>query len=140
VTTWGPIRWIGPVLLLALVACQTTIEIHERDQREILGAIRARGEAAVVVALLEPDGFEDPDQETRVRTEIARMQKQVLADIDTTDFRPRALFVSVPAIAGTVRSERGLRALLGHRLVRSVSLDAGGTGSRALPFHSASGA
>jgi hypothetical protein len=120
-----------PPLLLALVACQTAMQsIRERDEREIVAAIRTRGEAAVVVALFEPDGFEDPTQETRVRTEIARMQKEVLADIDTTDFRPRVLFVSVPAIAGTVRSERGLRALLGHRLILRVSLDSGGTGSQ----------
>ncbi len=130
-TTWGPIRSIMPALLLALDACQTAMQsLRERDEREILAAIRTHGEAAVVVALVEPDGFEDPNQETRVRAEIARMQKEVLADIDITDFRSRVLFVSVPAIAGTVRSEQGLRALLGHRLILRVSLDSGGTGGQ----------
>jgi len=120
-----------PALLLALVACQTAMEANrERDQQEIVAAIRARGEAAVIVALTEPEGFGDPAQATRVREEIARMQAEVLAAIDTTDFRPGQRFASVPALAGTVRSERGLRALSAHRLVRRVSLDTGGTGSR----------
>jgi hypothetical protein len=127
---WRSVRTLTPALLLALVACQTVMESNrERDHRDILAAIRARGEAGVLIALYEPDGFDDPAQATQVRREIARMQDEVLAALDTNDFRPGQRFASVPAIAGTVRSERGLRALSAHPLIRRVSLDTGGTGS-----------
>jgi hypothetical protein len=120
------------LVLLLLLACRTAMEDSvQRDRGEILSAISARGEAAVVVALVEPSGFSDPARGVEVRAEIARMQSEVLAAVDSADFRPGQRFTSVPALAGRLRTERGLRLLLAHPHVRRVSLDAGGTGSPA---------
>jgi alkylation response protein AidB-like acyl-CoA dehydrogenase len=118
------------LLVLLVVACHPALEVdRERVQPEVLTMIRARGEAAVMIALTPPPGFGDPavDQE-QIRADIARMQAEVLAALDTVDFRARQPFASIPAMAGTLRTEQGLRTLLAHPHVRRVDLDPAGGG------------
>jgi len=120
----------GALLFLPGVSCHPAPEVdRERVQAEVLTTIRAGEEAAVMIALTPPPGFGDPaaDQE-RIRADISRMQAEVLAALDTADFRPRQPFLSIPAMAGTLRTERGLRALLDHPYVRRVDLDPAGGG------------
>lgn len=102
---------------------------RSRSHQAILAALQARGEASVVVALVEPTGFTDPAQASASRAAIARMQDAVVAALDSTDFRETKRFASVPALTGLLRSERGLRLLTGHPYVRQVSLDTGGSGT-----------
>lgn len=99
-----------------------------RSQQSILGALEARGEVAVVVALVDPPGFGDPTQGDSIRAAIARMQDAVVASVDSTDFTETKRFAAVPALAGILRSERGLRRLLALPQVRDVALDTGGGG------------
>jgi hypothetical protein len=98
---------------------------------DILALIRARGEAAIMIALVEPAGYGRADTDVaRIRADIARMQAEVLAALDTADYRDRLRYAAIPAMAGTVRTERGLSVLLAHPHVRRVDLDTGGTGTR----------
>jgi hypothetical protein len=64
-----------------------------------------------------------------VRAEIARVQQEVLSRLDARDFELGKRFESVPAIAGTLRTQRGLERLLADPRVRRVDLDVGGGGS-----------
>jgi hypothetical protein len=74
---------------------------------EVLTELRATGEAPVVVALKEPPGYADPDADRqRILAEIARMQAEVLRSLHPTEYRDRHRFASVPAMAGTLLSER----------------------------------
>lgn len=122
-------------LLLALVllspgACQANMHSEQADpQQDILVAMRERGEAPVMIALHAPTDSADSATAERTRATIARMQEEVLAALDSVDFRLRVRYGSVPALSGVVRSERGLRVLLSHPHVRAVSLDTGGTGT-----------
>jgi hypothetical protein len=122
---------LAAVLALTALACRSISEGEfTQAHRDILAEIRNEGEASVMIALVEPPGFGDPDRAPEVRAAIARMQSTVIAALDTADFRPRQRFLAVPAFAGTIRSERGLRALLSNSNVRAVSLDRGGTGTK----------
>jgi hypothetical protein len=120
--------------LLALlgVACHPALEVdRDRVEPDVLTMIRAHGEAAVMIALTEPPGFGDPAADPeRIRAHIARMQAEVLAALDTVDFRARHTFSSIPAMAGTLRTEQGLQTLLAHRHVRRVDLDPAGGGAQ----------
>ena len=91
----------------------------------VLPTLQARGAAQVVVALNEPTASPMSDR----RATIARLQQELLADVEPHGFRQRQLFVAVPAIAGTVLSEKALRALAAHHLVRRIDLDMGGGGT-----------
>ncbi|TVP45782.1 MAG: hypothetical protein EA350_08390 [Gemmatimonadales bacterium] len=122
----------GALLFLPGVSCHPALEVdRERVQPDVLTTLHAGEEAAVMIALTPPPGFGDPaaDQE-RIRAEISRMQAEVLSAVDTADFRPRQPFLSIPAMAGTLRTERGLRTLLEHRYVRRVDLDPAGGGGQ----------
>lgn len=117
------------LVLLSAGACQANMHSEPADpHRDILLAVRERGEAPVMIALHAPTGADSATAD-RTRATIARMQEEVLAALDTADFRLRVRYGSVPALSGVVRSERGLRRLLSHPHVRAVSLDTGGTGS-----------
>ncbi|MGH7577673.1 MAG: hypothetical protein ACREM1_21445 [Longimicrobiales bacterium] len=98
---------------------------------DVLRVLRAEGEVPVVVALTEPAGYGDQGVDMdRIRAEIARTQADVLASLDTTDYRSRTLFASIPAMAGVVLSERGLEQLLANPHVERVDVDPEGTGTR----------
>ncbi|HSJ23933.1 MAG TPA: hypothetical protein VK929_04550 [Longimicrobiales bacterium] len=117
------------VVPLLLAACQRPMDQPINVGADVLTMLRERGQAAVIVALVRPPGFGDPDADrASVNAVIARMQSEVISSIDSADFRARTRFESVPALAGTVLSERGLRQLLAHVHVRRVDLDPGGGG------------
>jgi hypothetical protein len=127
----GWLRLLAPAVLLLPLACHATRPpTGDRAAPEVLAALRATGEAPVVVALVEPSGYPDPGADRqRIRAEIARMQEEVLQSLDPAEYRDRHRFESVPAMAGTLLSERALRTLLSHPHVRRVDLDPGGTGT-----------
>jgi hypothetical protein len=95
---------------------------------EVMDVLRADGRADVMVALKLPPGFEAEPGSERLRAEIARLQDDVLASMDDGDFRVRQRFKAIPALAGTVLTERGLRRLSSHPGVVRVDMDAGGGG------------
>jgi hypothetical protein len=118
------------LVLLPPGACQANMHSEPADpHRDILLALRERGEAPVMIALHSPTDHADSATAERTRATIARMQEEVIAAVDSADFRLRVRFGSVPALSGVVRTERGLRRLLSHPHVRAVSLDSGGTGT-----------
>jgi hypothetical protein len=82
-----------------------------------------------MISLVEPTGIDATVDPARWQAEIARLQQSVLSQLAPEDFESRTLFTSVPAIAGTLRTERGLAILTAHPNVRRVDLDAGGGGS-----------
>lgn len=124
------VRALVALVLLFPGACQSNMHSEPADpHREITVALRERGEAPVMIALHAPTEPAGPANAERTRAAIARLQDEVLAAMDTADFRLRVRFGSVPALSGVVRSERGLRLLLSHPHVRAVSLDTGGTGT-----------
>ncbi|HUG42271.1 MAG TPA: hypothetical protein VMM12_17540 [Longimicrobiales bacterium] len=96
---------------------------------DVLDAVRVHGRADVMVALVPPVGYDDAEPAgPRVRAEIARLQDEVLESLGAVHFTLRQRFVAVPALAGTVLSEEGLRALSAHPGVARVDLDVGGGG------------
>lgn len=98
---------------------------------EVREALRTNGMAHVLVALEPPPGFGEPAADTeRLAAAIAAVQDRVIAALDTADFRVRQQFRNVPALAGTVRTERGLAILSGHPAVVRIDLDLGGGGTR----------
>lgn len=124
-----PLSLLALTALLALAACRTVMESpRAQSQQAVEQALQTRGEVAVLVALVEPPGFSDPGQAASTRAAIARMQNEVVAALDTTDFRETKRFAALPALAGILKSERGLRILMGLPPVRQVSLDTGGSG------------
>ena len=101
---------------------------HAKLGPGVRDALDRHGAARVVVSLatsVDAAGAADP----RGRAEIARLQDAVLAGLDTTDFRLGQRYAAVPALAGTLRSRRGLARLLAHPAVRRVDLDPAGGGS-----------
>lgn len=97
---------------------------------ELLHVLRATGEAPVIVALVDPPTHPDPALDSlQRRIAIARVQARVLARLGASDYRVGELFTSVPAMSGTVLSERGARRLAAHPSVRRVDLDVGGGGA-----------
>jgi hypothetical protein len=118
--------------LAAAVGCRSLDrngEIALND--EVLKTIRANGAAPVLVTL-RTSLTHDPDAKSEteaLRVEIARVQDEVLASLEHSDFRLRHRFATVPALSGTVLSERGLRTLSTHPLVDRLDLDEGGGGA-----------
>jgi hypothetical protein len=125
------LRFAIPALIMAVFGCQTLVESEGAAVApDVRSALRTHGEAHVVVALVSPLGYDDPlADRNRVRAEIARLQQEVLASLDPRDYRSRHLLESVPAMSGTLLSERGLSTLLSHPHVRRVDLDAQGGGT-----------
>lgn len=117
---------------LLFLACHPAMDMDRtRTDSDVLAMLRARGEAPVMIALTEPAGYADATADAAwIRSEIARLQAEVVAALDSADYRERHRFVAIPAMSGVVRSERGLEVLLSHPHVRRVDLDPGGTGTR----------
>jgi hypothetical protein len=96
----------------------------------VLETLTATGSVSVVIALVEPasqsSAGEDREQ---LRGDIARLQSEVLDELEAPDYRGGVRFEFVPALSGTVLSRNGLSILLAHPKVRRVDLDAGGSGS-----------
>lgn len=127
-------RRIGPAIIAlsfgAGPACQAVTPTDDLPlDPEVRSILRAEGEVNVVIVLVDPPGYGDPlaDQE-RIRADIARMQGEVVEALGPANYRDRRRFVSVPAMAGALLTERGLDLLLAHSLVRRVDRDLEGTG------------
>jgi hypothetical protein len=133
--TMRNISGMAVALPLLLLACHPGEEPGDvSGHADVLTVIRAHGGAAVMIALVHPPGFGDPAGDgDAIRGEIARMQEGVLAALDSADFRLRQRFASIPAMAGTLRTEQGLRVLLAHPYVRRVDLDPSGGGTARPP-------
>lgn len=124
-----PIRRTIPALAVLLAGCQTLPIGEPEPHRAVLTALEADGEAQVVVALVSPAGHGEPDADAEeVRSEISRLQSEVLASVSPRDFQLRHRFETIAALSGTILTRRGLRDLLAHPNVRAVDLDPGGTG------------
>jgi hypothetical protein len=114
---------------LALTACARPAPGAGEPSPALMDALRADGRVEVMVTLTPPPGYEPgraPDAGTRAA--IARLQDDVLDGLDPADFRLRTRFRSIPALAGTVLTERGLRALAADPRVARVDRDPGGGG------------
>lgn len=121
-------RLVGSTILaLTLMGCRTVME-SDRSARDVLAALREHGKAAVMIALVTPPGAGDPANAQATRAAIARMQDDLIAAVDSSDFRVGARYTSVPVLAGVLFSERGLRRVRAHPFVSGVTLDTGGTG------------
>ena len=93
---------------------------------DVVTTLEATGEAHVLIALqLSGAGAGTVDERT---AEIARAQERVLDALDATDYRNRVRFETVPALAGTLYTLRGLEILAKHPDVRRIDLDLGGGG------------
>lgn len=62
------------------------------------------------------------------RSRIAQMQNDVLARLGFNDYEERHTFNSVPAMAGRLKSQAGLEALVRNPHVVKIDVDVGGTG------------
>lgn len=130
--SWARFRaCLTPTAALVIVVACTSVTSVQRAvvSNDVVAALRAHGEAAVMISLTEPTGIDATVERARWQAEIARLQQSVLSRIGPEDFESRTLFLSVPAIAGTVRTERGLAILADHPNVRRVDLDEGGSGT-----------
>jgi hypothetical protein len=131
-TSWaGRLALLAPVaVLVALLGCGRAFSRqHAVVKDDVLATLRAKGEAAVMISLIEPTGIDAATEPARWRAEIARLQQSVLSQLPAQHFERRTLFASVPAIAGTLRTERGLTILTSNPNVRRVDLDVGGGGT-----------
>ncbi len=121
--------WASVLFLFAAVPAQGQEGVSEKIGPGVAEAVRARGAARVVVALVEPPALQK--QATNLpalRAETARLQDAVLATLRAEDFEAALRFEAVPALAGTVRSAAGLAVLEAHPGVLRVDLDVGGGG------------
>lgn len=125
------LAFLASCTLALLSSCHSSIEPARRDATaEVASRLATRGEAAVIVSLVEPPGYRDPARAPEVRAAIARMQAEVLATLGPADFQPGVQYTSIPAFAGVLRSVQGLERLLAHPHVRGVALDVDGGGAR----------
>ena len=126
VETWRA-RWLLVPFLLAAVSCHLPASATSAVAGPgVLRALRAGGDAHVVIALVDSAGA--GADAASVRRAIARAQAEVLEQLPAADYRSTQLFTAVPAMTGTVLTERGLRRILAHPRVRRVDVDAGGRG------------
>ena len=121
-----------PALVIAVLlpACRTPeVPLLMKVTPDVVDAVRVSDSAQVLISLEPPPGYgeEGTDLEA-VRVRIARDQDEVLAALAPEDYRNRLRFDAVPALAGTVLSERALRVLDGHPNVVQVALDPAGGG------------
>ena len=139
-----PTPWLAAsVLLIAVIlaSCDLLAPLREQegagvpiggsDGRAEIGSdvvlsIRANGEAHVMIALHLSTAAAATAAERRA--EIARAQERVLGALDAPDYRNRVRFGTVPALAGTIYTCRGLETLARHPDVRRIDLDVGGGG------------
>jgi hypothetical protein len=126
----APWMSVSTLLLTAAVLSAASCHASAGPSDQVIGVdpvlerLRSAGEPRVMVSLvLDPGADNEP-------AAIERARDAVLAALDTADFRVTHRFERVPAIGGVLRTERGLRILLGHPMVRRVDLDIGVEGTR----------
>lgn len=129
-----PLHRLVAALSIAASACHSPAPVHPAlVAPDVLGALRAHGQAHVVVALATSAQPRDAAGGASARAAIARVQAELLSQLGPEDYRSTQLYAAVPAMAGTVLSERGLRRILAHPHVRGVDLDPGGGGAPSPP-------
>jgi hypothetical protein len=100
---------------------------HEQKVgKGIVETLLSKGEANVVVALVNPTSSDRPQEE------ISKLQDQVLSELDSSEFLIKVRFDNISGFAGTVLSEPGLVKLASHPHVKKIDLDvnvSGGTKS-----------
>jgi len=121
------LRWPG--VFLAFVGAGQSAQVEKVGQ-EVIAALQSDGEANVVIALVKPPALRAAQIDLlALNSEIASLQGQVLSVLDTSEYRERYQYQSIPALAGRL-TETGLAKLIANPNVVRIDLDIGGSGSR----------
>lgn len=117
-------------MLLLTLGCRTPAEVRfVKIDADVVAAAREGSPTPVIISLTPPDGYgEEGADLAAVQAAIARVQEEVLAELDSSVYENRIRFDAVPALAGTILSPRALVVLERHPQVVAVSLDLGGVG------------
>jgi hypothetical protein len=106
-------------------------EYEQKVGKGVVETLLSKGEASVVVALVNPTSSDRPQiDQDRIREEIGKLQDQVLSELDSSEFLIKVRFDNISGFAGTVLSEPGLVKLASHPHVKKIDLDvdvSGGT-------------
>ena len=122
-------KLLWPGVILAFVGAGQSAEVGKVGQ-EVIESIQAEGEANVVIALVKPPALLAAHIDLpALNSEIASLRGQVLSSLDTSEYRERYRYQSIPALAGRL-TETGLAKLIANPNVVRIDLDIGGTGSR----------
>ena len=107
----------------------TSAEETARIGPGVSEALRETVSVSVVIMLVTPESLaEDHADPVDLRREVARIQNEVLADLDPVEFRVAARYASVPAFSGLLTSA-GLAQLKSDPRLLRVDLDTGGSGA-----------
>jgi len=132
--------WAGLLVSLAVLFCQAPLawsatpatHVVSKIGPGVLEELRDSGGANVMIALAHPSAARASGLDmAAMKSQIAQMQTDVLAQLGLDDYKARHTYSAVPALAGRVKSEAALVALARHPSVLKVDLDVGGTGSLA---------
>ena len=137
-------RYLRLILPILVGICSTTLvtggilwgaRAQSRPDKvgsEVLAALEAHGKARVMVALEAPPAFQSPNAaQPTIRSQVAALQADVLAGVDSQGYANQIRYQAVPALAGTILNPEGLAQLAAHPAVVKVDLDVGGRGSLA---------
>ena len=103
---------------------------HSSDMigKAVTDALARDGSVSVMIMLHVPPSMQDkPTDTVGAREEIARLQDEVLASLEPSDFRLSIRYENVPALAGRLYSS-GLAKLEKHPRIQRVDADVGGGG------------
>jgi hypothetical protein len=96
---------------------------------DVVASVRQGSPTAVIISLTPPAGYgEEGADLAAMQAAIARVQDEVLVQLDSSIYENRIRFDAVPALAGTILSPRALGVLERHPRVVAVALDLGGVG------------
>lgn len=100
----------------------------EKVGQDVIEAIQSDGGANVVIALVKPQSIQTPqiDLDT-LHEEVNNLQDQVLSTLDTSEYRERYRYQSIPALAGRITAA-GLAKLVADPNVLRIDLDLRGAG------------
>ena len=121
-------KLLWPGVVLAFVGAGQSAQVEKVGQ-EVIAAVQSDGKANVVIALVKPPALRAAQIDLpALNSEIASLQDQVLSELDTSEYRERYRYQSIPALAGRL-TETGLAKLMANPNVVRIDLDIGGTGS-----------
>ena len=115
--------------LIARDYAQAQSQYANKIGDEVLETLKSKGEARVVIALVEPAILKNqkPDL-VQVREDVASLQAGVLANLETGKFTLTHQYQAIPALAGNILDESVLYQLAANPAVRKIDLDVGGSG------------